>query len=167
MTSFIAFALADVFLDWREQGAFLHVLLEILAVTFALASIVYVWRGVQVRLMHAETTIHILREKQAEFRARNEDVLAGMRRAVRNQYAIWKLTPTEAVLADSLIRGYTIEEIAAMGNKSRNTVRNQTAALYEKSGMTGRNDLTAFFLSDIMGEEEPDDDASHPAPDQS
>lgn len=158
MAVFSAFALTDVILDWKERGALLHVLLEILAVTAALGSIVYIWRGVQLRLIKAESTIQDLREKQKEFRSRNDEILAGMRKAVREQYALWKLTPTEASLADSLIRGYTIEEIAAMGNKSRNTVRNQAAALYEKSGMTGRNDLTAFFLSDIMGEEEPDDE---------
>jgi DNA-binding NarL/FixJ family response regulator len=40
-----------------------------------------------------------------------------------------------------------------MLGRSERTVRNQTLSIYRKSGMTGRSDLSAFFLQDIMGEE--------------
>ena len=61
-----------------------------------------------------------------------------------------------AVLEDRgviLMRGIDLtdeEEIAFATNRSERTVRQHAVAVYGKSGLGGRAELSAFFLEDLM-----------------
>jgi DNA-binding CsgD family transcriptional regulator len=56
------------------------------------------------------------------------------------------LTPAEAELALHLAQGRTIEEAAAAIGISRNTVRNQLAAIFSKTGVNRQADLVRLIL---------------------
>jgi len=49
-----------------------------------------------------------------------------------------------------LLKGLTNKEIAGVRNTSVPTVRSQTNAIYSKSGLSGRSELAAFFLEDLL-----------------
>lgn len=93
-------------------------------------------------------------EKTAEelrrYRQENQDAFSALRRAMNDQFQRWHFSPEEQKAARLIIQGLTFREIAARLNKSEKTIRNQSLAIYEKSGMSGRNDLAAFFLLDIL-----------------
>jgi len=52
-------------------------------------------------------------------------------------------------LTDLLLRGYGHKKIAELLQKSERTVRQQAIAVYRKSGLHGRAELSAFFLEGL------------------
>lgn len=84
------------------------------------------------------------------FREINRDIVASLRKAMEQQFDRWAFSPEEKRAARLLIQGLSFREVAARLDKSEKTIRNQSLSIYEKSGMTGRNDLAAFFLLDIL-----------------
>lgn len=84
------------------------------------------------------------------YREINRDIVASLRTAMEEQFDRWGFSPEEKRAARLLIQGLSFREVAARLDKSEKTIRNQSLSIYEKSGMTGRNDLAAFFLLDIL-----------------
>ncbi|MBW7858741.1 MAG: LuxR family transcriptional regulator [Leptonema sp. (in: Bacteria)] len=84
------------------------------------------------------------------YRTANKDILHSMRQAMNDQFNRWSFSPEEKRAALLIIQGLTFREIAGRLNKSEKTIRNQSLSIYEKAGMTGRHDLAAFFLLDIL-----------------
>lgn len=84
------------------------------------------------------------------FREMNRDIFQSLRTAMSDQFDRWGFSPEEKRAARLIIQGLTFREIAARLDKSEKTIRNQSLSIYSKSGMTGRNDLAAFFLLDIL-----------------
>ncbi len=153
-TMFVLFAIVDVVLDTLEHGEIdLHIIIEAIMLGAALVSLILLWSGFQVRLRRGADSLQRTQREFAEFRSRHADSIEGMRQAMQDQFERWKFSETEKRIADALIRGYSLKQIAGLHDKSERTVRNQTTVIYEKSGMTGRSDLAAFFLADLF----PDD----------
>jgi len=49
-----------------------------------------------------------------------------------------------------LLKGLSHREIADIRGVSERTVRQQSRALYRKAGLSGRADLAAYFLEDLL-----------------
>lgn len=64
------------------------------------------------------------------------------------------LSPAERQIALLLLKGLSHKEIAQIRLVSETTVRQQARSLYRKAGLSGRNDLAAFFLEDLLGPRE-------------
>ena len=60
------------------------------------------------------------------------------------------LTPTEKEVALLLLKGLGHREAADVMNRSERTVRQHAVAVYKKSGLSGRAELSAFFLEDLL-----------------
>ena len=95
-----------------------------------------------------------MRLELERFREKNEGLMSDYRQAVQDQFERWGFSAGERQVAEKLIQGYAFKEIAAQLDKKEKTVRNQSQALYDKAGMTGRHDLAAFFLQDILNLED-------------
>lgn len=102
----------------------------------------------------ADQELDSVRQELQLFRDKNRGLMTDYRQAVQDQFERWGYTAGERLVAEHLILGYSFKEIAAQLNKKEKTVRNQSQALYDKAGLTGRHDLAAFFLQDILGQEE-------------
>ena len=49
-----------------------------------------------------------------------------------------------------LLKGYGHKQIAAQTGRSERTVRQHAGVVYEKAGISGRAELSAFFLNGLM-----------------
>ncbi|MCZ7679332.1 MAG: hypothetical protein M5U28_11460 [Sandaracinaceae bacterium] len=49
-----------------------------------------------------------------------------------------------------LLKGLSLKEIAAARDTGERTAREQARAVYRKSGLSGRAELAAFFLEDLL-----------------
>jgi DNA-binding NarL/FixJ family response regulator len=49
-----------------------------------------------------------------------------------------------------LLKGLAHKEIADARETSERTVRQQSLAIYRKAGLSGRAELSAFFLEDLL-----------------
>ena len=67
------------------------------------------------------------------------------------QFDAWALTEAERDVALLGIKGYSIAEIAALRNTKEGTIKAQNAAVYRKAGVSGRLQLLAHFVEDLMG----------------
>jgi DNA-binding CsgD family transcriptional regulator len=70
--------------------------------------------------------------------------------AIDHQLHRWGLTASEKEVALLLLKGLSFKDIAGLRGTNENTVRQQARALYKKAGLTGRHELAAFFLEDLL-----------------
>ena len=49
-----------------------------------------------------------------------------------------------------LLKGLSMKEIADLRGTSERTAREQAGAVYAKAGLSGRAELSAFFLEDLL-----------------
>jgi DNA-binding NarL/FixJ family response regulator len=76
--------------------------------------------------------------------------LQGLGEAIDRQFQRWGLTEAESEVALLQLKGLRHKEIAELRHTSERTVRQQALAVYRKSGLSGRSDLAAFFLEDVL-----------------
>ncbi len=94
-----------------------------------------------------------LDRNQAErdaWRQRAQRLLRGLGEAIDHQMREWSLTGAERETALLILKGYTHKEIASLTDRSERTVRQHAVAVYRKSGLGGRAELSAFFLEDLL-----------------
>jgi DNA-binding CsgD family transcriptional regulator len=133
---------------------------ELLIFLSALAGIAFHWWQMVAARRHSEDLDRELALARAEVARSTEDaarwkreaadVLQGFGAAIDRQFDRWGLTPAEREVALLQLKGLRHKEIAVMRQTSERTVRQQALSIYRKSGLTGRSDLAAFFLEDVL-----------------
>lgn len=162
----VAFALVaflaalDVASDVREGTTFRHVLAEgavvvvgMLGAAFMTLRLVHLLRSERAARQEAAALAEQLKVKEAEairWREEAADLLKGLGAALDVQFQRWSLSPAEKEVALLLLKGLSHKEIAVVRSITEATARQQARAVYKKSGLSGRNDLAAFFLEDLL-----------------
>jgi DNA-binding CsgD family transcriptional regulator len=78
------------------------------------------------------------------------DLLRGLGAAIDAQFDRWQLSAAEREVALLLLKGLAHKEIADLRHTTEKTVRQQGLAVYRKAGLSGRAELAAFFLEDLL-----------------
>ena len=76
--------------------------------------------------------------------------ISGLSLAIAEQFRVWGLTEAEADVAALMLKGLSHKEIASLRLGSEATVRQHATAVYRKSNLSSRAQLTAFFLEDLL-----------------
>jgi DNA-binding CsgD family transcriptional regulator len=163
LAAFVAvalFATIDIAADLREGTTVRHVLFELVVILVGLLGGVVVARRLIAVLRSARAAREELaslaqRLQQTEreatrWRAEAHELLAGLSVAVDRQFERWSLSPAEKEVGLLLLKGLSHKEIAAARSITEATARQQAGAVYKKAGLSGRNDLAAFFLEDLL-----------------
>lgn len=143
----------DLWFDAPENGLSLHVIFEISFIFLCLGSATYLawgWlmTGRSLNVARQEVSKEVA--QRAAWQQRAQDLLKGLGQAIDDQLDTWHLTPAEKETALFLLKGYSHKEIAQLSEKSERTVRQHAVAVYRKSGLSGRAELSAFFLEDLL-----------------
>ncbi|MFQ5458630.1 MAG: LuxR C-terminal-related transcriptional regulator [Myxococcota bacterium] len=147
------FGIIDLLLDLSEDPTSFHLVFEILFVSGCLASVAYVWASwMQTRrnLARVEQALSDQGADRDAWREKSRKLLLGLGEEISRQFGEWGLTPAEREVALLLLKGYGHKEIAALLERSERTVRQHAVAAYRKSGLSGRAELSAFFLEDLL-----------------
>jgi len=144
----------DITGDYREGVPWIHLLVEVLILALSLASLIYFgWHYYQL----AQAKIDVLKQDLAlanqqarQWREANRELIAGMAMQIQKQFNTWNLTRAEAEVGMLMLKGLSHVQIARMRNTSERTIRDQARAIYRKSGVAGRSELSAFFLEDLL-----------------
>lgn len=153
---FVAIAVligVDVIGDARTGVEPMHVSLEGLVMVLALVGVAALWRGLQAaeaRAAHLEGDLQAARIEAGRYKAEARVALAGLGQAIDAQFERWDLTGAEREVGLLLLKGLTHREAAEVRKTSEATVRQQALAIYRKSGLRSRSDLSAFFLEDLL-----------------
>lgn len=88
--------------------------------------------------------------------------IAALGQAIEDQFRRWKLSAAEIDIAGLMLKGASLKEIALARDTSEATIRQQAQSIYRKSGLSGRTELSAYFLESLFAEAE---DAAGKRPD--
>ncbi|MEQ8263382.1 hypothetical protein [Pseudohaliea sp.] len=144
---------SDLVADYGEGSGMAHLLAEGFVLILALLGAVLLWRRLRAARVAVSTLQSDLSEAQAEatrWRSENEQVLRGLGAAIEEQFQRWELTGAEQEVALLLLKGLGHKGIAEVRSTSERTAREQARAVYRKAGVTGRAELSAFFLEDLL-----------------
>jgi DNA-binding CsgD family transcriptional regulator len=143
----------DLYMDDVQQWFSLHAIFELLMIAGSLVTVTTLWLGWW-RSAHSAAALRAsldAREGERDaWKASAQAALEGLGRAIEAQFREWRLTPTEREVALMILKGYGHKEIAALTGRSERTVRQHAGVIYEKSGLSGRAELAAFFLNDLI-----------------
>ena len=143
----------DVYNDYFDGVATWHLLLETLIAALALTGIFYLMKGrfILERSLKSERQYSDQLQAEAQkWKQVSDKYVKGLSREIDRQLDRWGLTKAEKEITFLLLKGFTNQEIAEIRNTSIKTVRSQTNAIYTKSGLSGRSELSAFFLEDLL-----------------
>lgn len=90
------------------------------------------------------------RRESARFRDAARAHVDGLSRAIATQFRDWSLTEAESDVATFMLKGLSHKEIAALRDCSEPTVRQHAATVYRKANLSGRTQLNAYFLEDLL-----------------
>ena len=163
-------AAIDIQADLREGTAFAHVTAEGGVLLLALLGSVFMTRRLVLTMRHARAVqkealalageLEVTRAEASRWKSEARDLVRGLAEAIDQQFDRWCLTAAEKEVALLLLKGLSHKEIAAVRSVTEATARQQARAVYKKSGLSGRHDLAAFFLEDLMLPLEPEKTAT-------
>lgn len=153
LLSIVVGGVADLAMDRPTTWLSFHVIFETLMIAGALLMATTFWLGWWRSSRAAASLADRLEAQSAErdrWRERARQALEGLGEAVAEQFSAWRLTAAEREVALLLLRGLGHKQIAAATGRSERTVRQHASVVYEKSGLGGRAELSAWFLRDLM-----------------
>jgi len=152
LVAIAAWGVVDLMMDANSWASW-HVLMEVSFVVLLLGATGYLWSGwMQDRrgLRAAEQRVVSSRAERDQWKARADQLLAGLGAEIDRQFDRWNLTPAEREVALLILKGLGHKEAAEVLGRSERTVRQHAVSVYRKSGLGGRAELAAFFLEDLL-----------------
>jgi len=144
---------SDIFTDSKEGVVLWHVLTEGFVGLVALGGVFYLLRGTMVlrhRLQKEIDDFSAFKREADAWRAESRKYVDGLALAIDQQLTKWNLTAAEKEVAFLLLKGLSLKEIADVRGTTEKTARVQSMAVYSKAGISGRSELSAFFLEDLL-----------------
>ena len=103
-------------------------------------------------LMGTLLILRMIRDlRQAEVRARRASV--AFQDLLDQRFDEWGLTRAERDVALFALKGLSLQEMARLRDASEGTIKSQTNAIYRKSGVSGRPQLLALIIEDMIGDD--------------
>ena len=90
------------------------------------------------------------RGKLAQLDTRTQELGAQYRAVIQKQFDAWELSASEQDIVILMLKGLSFREIAELRNTRDKTVRQQASSVYRKAGVSGRNELVAWFFDDVL-----------------
>jgi DNA-binding CsgD family transcriptional regulator len=149
--------LVDVVHDATLGAELSHLLIEGVLMACGIAGAVVFWRFWRAERKRAREALeaagHEVRRWQAEadrWRSEHRSTLEGLGAAIDIQFERWRLSGAEREVALLVLKGLSHREVAGVRGTSERTCRQQARSVYQKAGLSGRAELSAFFLEDLL-----------------
>lgn len=143
----------DLSSDYAGGVTHLHVALEsavlLLSGGAAIGLLAFVFRARR-HLERLNIDLASARAESVRWRAQYAGLVRGLASGMLEQFRRWQLSGAESEVALLLLKGLSLKEIARARGVTERTAREQARAIYRKAGLTGRSDLAAFFLEDLL-----------------
>lgn len=153
LTAIVGLVCTDLITDAGEGAGVWHLILEATAGITAGAGIGLLLREKYKngRLIREEKKrFDQLQEESEKWRKTAKSHMDGLSAAIEKQLDVWEFSAAEKEVAFLLLKGFSIREVAEIRHTAEKTVKVQAAAIYSKSGLSGRAELSAFFLEDLF-----------------
>lgn len=143
----------DTWMDFKSNASQVHLIFELLLMFLSTCSVFLIWRdfsklSVQVNGMNLE--LENIKSVSAIWRAEHQMIIEGLGAAIEKQLNKWGLSESEKEVAVYLLKGFSLKEIGEFRGGSEKTARQHASKVYEKSKLSGRAELSAFFMEDLL-----------------
>ncbi len=153
LSTIAAIGATDIISDLSDGADLVHVVIECIGILASTLGIVWIWKdNIQLRSQseQMQSKFLALNEEALQWRTRSQDFAKGLSMSIDQQLEKWKLSRAEKEVALLLLKGLSLKEISTVRSTSERTTRQQAQEVYRKSGLSGRSELAAFFLEDIL-----------------
>lgn len=153
LSLFASFYMIDIFADLNDGVSLKHILHEVGLFVLALGAVIWQIKVIFGKDAHIQTlNAELLETKKSyqDWKVKAQDSSHELGRLIEEQFLLWHLSDSEKDVALLLIKGFSMKEIAEVRNTHEKTVRQHSTSIYKKSGMSGRQELAAFFLEDML-----------------
>ncbi len=143
----------DIVNDSHDGVVLWHLLVEAFIGFVALAGMFYLLRGavtIRRQLQKEIADFNAFKYEAEAWRSESRKYVDGLALAIDQQLTKWNLSVAEKEVAFLLLKGLSLKEVAQVRNTSEKTARIQSMAIYAKAGISGRSELSAFFLEDLL-----------------
>lgn len=143
----------DLVTDLNEGALNWHLLIEATVGVCALFGIYSLLKGtIHLRndLIDQQKLSAQLKDESMQWKELSNKYIKGLSSSIDNQLEKWKLTRSEKEVAFLLLKGLSVKEIAEIRKTTEKTTRAQSTSIYAKAGLSGRSQLAAFFLEDLL-----------------
>lgn len=143
----------DLLTDAKEGMVIWHMVLEAVVGLAALFGIFYLMQDYFQTKHRLEKEIHDFSEFKIQadaWKQESKKYIDGLSKAIDQQLTTWKLSAAEKEVAFLLLKGLSLKDVADVRQTTEKTARTQSIAIYAKSGVAGRSELSAFFLEDLL-----------------
>ncbi|MFA6235940.1 MAG: LuxR C-terminal-related transcriptional regulator [Bacteriovorax sp.] len=157
-TSFLA--LADIVIDMQKGIGLNHLIHEAFLWLFSMIGAFYQFRiikwqsnkmlGFKQQIAELDKINEALKFEQKTFEKKISHLSNEFLNYIDEQFNKWGFSRGEKEIALLLIKGLSMKEIADIRGSNENTVRQQASQIYKKSSLSGRMELSAFFLDDLL-----------------
>jgi DNA-binding CsgD family transcriptional regulator len=146
--------LLDIVGDYQDGIALNHIVIELLILFASIVGIVYFgwfyFQLTQSRISHLKLDLAAAHQQARQWQDANRDLVAGLSKQILKQFDQWELTKSETEVGMLILKGLSHQQIADIRETSERTIRDQARAVYRKSGLAGRSELSAFFIEDLL-----------------
>lgn len=113
------------------------------------------WAMQRISVMHEDQNAlrdYVARNnaKGADWRAARSDEIAALSDAIALEFRDWGLTGEEMDVAELLLKGASLKEIALDQRQSMSRLQALETSVYRKAGLSGRVELSAYFLDSMF-----------------
>ncbi|WP_137700153.1 helix-turn-helix transcriptional regulator [Marimonas lutisalis] len=140
------FFLSDLIADFGELGGAIlaekHLVIEAIATLSLIAAI-----AIELRLM-----LRLLR-READLVQSLGMARAAVQEVIEAHFDAWKLSPSERDVANFLVKGLSISEMAELRGNAEGTIKAHLNAICRKSGTHNRAELMSILVDAMMGAE--------------
>lgn len=143
----------DVFKHLIEQAPLLHLFFEAVMLSILITTLILIHRYQKITkyiIVISSSELDQAKEETTHWRKEMNTLVTGLAINIQEQFKRWNLSLAEAHVGMLLIKGLSLKEIADFRSTSERTVRQQAISLYKKAGVSGRNELSAYFLEDLL-----------------
>lgn len=153
----LIFAIVDISTDILDHETYIHIIVDIVLAGFSLGMIGYLtYKFGQVRWALSSQLQQSKNEKEAAakqvelWQSKASQLKQGLSEEIESKMNDWSLSQAEREVSLLLLKGLSLKEIADIRQTSERTVRHQSLAIYAKANVSGRAELSAFFLEDFL-----------------
>lgn len=153
LISIMALVSMDIVTDSKEGAPIWHLFAEGTVGVIAAVGFFILQKNTfssQHEIQRQRDSIDQLKAESEVWKNNSKKYIEGLSQAIDSQLSAWGLTHAEKEVALLLLKGLSIKEIAEVRNTSEKTTRAQSTVIYQKSGLAGRSELSAFFLEDLL-----------------
>jgi DNA-binding NarL/FixJ family response regulator len=153
LSLFACFFVLDIFFDIKEGIPLSHVWHEVALFVLAISAVIWQIKVILIKNAHINLlNAELLETKKSyqDWKLKAQASSHELGRLIEGQFSVWHLSESERDVALLLIKGFSMKEVAEVRQTHEKTVRQQATSIYRKSGLSGRQELAAFFLEDML-----------------